>query len=178
MAKSVKGMASAMAKPSMPIVGERILPWVDTATRRNPMIGPVQENDTRVRVNAMRKILRRPLVFSDFSSILLLHDDGRVISNAPKNDAANTTRRRQKKMLNMALVERALRALAPKSNVTTRPSTTYITTIEIPYVTASRMAFERSLLRLRKKLTVMGMIGHTQGVRRARNPPAKPARKM
>ena len=48
MAKSVKGMASAMAKPSMPIVGERILPWVDTATRRNPMIGPVQENDTRV----------------------------------------------------------------------------------------------------------------------------------
>ena len=124
MAKSVNGMARAMAKPSIPMVGARMLPWVDTATRRNPMIGPVQEKDTRVRVNAMRKMLRRPLVFSDFSSILLLQEDGSVISNAPKKEAANTTRRRQKRMLKMALVERALRALAPKSMVTTRPSTT------------------------------------------------------
>ena len=96
------------------------------------MIGPVQENDTRVRVNAMRKMLSRPLVFSDFWSILLLQEDGSVISNAPKNEAAKTTSRRQKKMLNRALVERALSALAPKSMVTTRPNTTYITTMEMP----------------------------------------------
>ena len=29
------------------------------------MIGPVHEKDTRVRVNAMRKMLSMPLVFSD-----------------------------------------------------------------------------------------------------------------
>ena len=40
------------------------------------------------------------------------------------------------------------------------------------------MALERSLLRLRKKLTVMGMIGHTHGVSSARKPPTIPARKM
>ena len=95
-------------------------------------MGPVHENDTNVRVKAIRKILSMPLVFSDFMSILLLHDDGNVISNAPKNDAANTTSRRQKKILKMALVDRALRALAPKSKVTTSPRTTYITTIEMP----------------------------------------------
>ena len=142
------------------------------------MIGPVHENDTNVRVKAMRKMLSSPLVFSDFMSILLLHDDGSVISNAPKNEAANTMSSRQKKILNMALVERALRALAPKSSVTASPSTTYITTMDIPYVPASRIAFERSLLRLRKKLTVIGMIGHTHGVSSARNPPTNPAKKI
>ena len=40
------------------------------------------------------------------------------------------------------------------------------------------MAFVRSLLRLRKKDTVIGMMGHTQGVSSARNPPSSPARKM
>ena len=117
-------MARAIAKPSMPRVGPTMLPWVDTATSRKPMMGPVQENDTSVSVNAMRKMLSMPLVFSDFWSILLLHDDGCVISNAPKNEAANTMRSRQKNMLNTALVDRALSALAPKSSVTTRPSST------------------------------------------------------
>ena len=121
-----------MAKPSIPMVGARMLPCVLTATNRNPMMGPVHENDTKVRVKAMRKMLSIPLVFSDFWSILLLHDDGRVSSNAPKNEAANTTNRAQKKILNTALVERALRALAPKSMVTTNPNRTYITTMEMP----------------------------------------------
>ena len=88
------------------------------------MIGPVQEKDTSVRVNAMRKMLSSPVVFSDFWSILLLHDEGRVSSKAPKNEAANTTSSRQKKMLNSALVDSALSALAPKSIVTTNPSKT------------------------------------------------------
>ena len=34
------------------------------------------------------------------------------------------------------------------------------------------------LLRLRKKLTVIGMMGHTQGVNNATKPPKKPAIKM
>ena len=38
------------------------------------------------------------------------------------------------------------------------------------------MPLALSLVRLRKKLTVMGMMGHTQGVNSASNPPANPIR--
>ena len=131
-ANRVNGIASAMANPSMPIVGAMMLPWVDTATRSSPMMGPVHENETSVRVNAMRNMLSSPLADSDLRSILLLHDEGRVISKAPKNDAAKTTRSRQKKMLNTALVDIALSAFAPNSSVTASPSTTYITTMDTP----------------------------------------------
>ena len=47
-----------------------------------------------------------------------------------------------------------------------------------PYVSASRIAFFRSFVRFRKKLTVIGIIGHTQGVSKAINPPRNPAKKM
>ena len=40
------------------------------------------------------------------------------------------------------------------------------------------MAFFRSLVCFRKKLTVIGIIGHTQGVSRAINPPRNPAKKI
>ena len=57
-AKSVKGIASAIANPSIPMVGAMILPCVDTATSRKPMIGPVHEKDTSASVKAMRKMDR------------------------------------------------------------------------------------------------------------------------
>lgn len=116
----------------MPNAGATIEPVVDTSTKRNPMIGPVQENDTNVRVKAMRKMLSSPLVFSALLSTALLHDAGSVISKAPKNDAAKTTSIRKKKMLKMALVDKALRALAPNMSVIIRPKATYITMIDIP----------------------------------------------
>ena len=121
-----------MAKPNIPNAGAKIEPVVDTSTKRKPMMGPVQENDTSVRVNAMRKMLSNPLVFSALLSTALLHDAGSVISNAPKNEAANTTSIRKKKILNMALVDKALSALAPKMSVMISPKATYITMIEIP----------------------------------------------
>ena len=96
------------------------------------MIGPVHENDTNANVNAIRKMLSSPVVLSDFASILVDHDDGNVISNAPKKEAANTTKSKQKKILNTAFVAKAFRALAPKSNVTAKPSNTYITTMLNP----------------------------------------------
>ena len=123
-AKSVNGMASAMAKPNMPMVGPRMEPCVDTATRRNPMMGPVHENDTNASVKAMRKMESSPVVLSDLASTFDDHDEGSVSSKAPKKDAANTTNSRQNRMLNTALVARALRALAPKSSVTAKPSRT------------------------------------------------------
>ena len=42
------------------------------------------------------------------------------------------------------------------------------------YITASRIERLRDLLFLRKKLTVMGIIGHTHGVIKATRPPRKP----
>ena len=123
-AKRVNGNAKAIAKPSIPMAGATMLPDVDTSTNKKPMIGPVQEKDTNANVNAMRKMLSKPVVFSALLSTALLHDEGKVISNAPKKEMANTTSIRKKKMLKMALVERALRALAPKSKVTNKPKAT------------------------------------------------------
>ncbi len=96
------------------------------------MIGPVQENETRAKVNAIRNMLRSPLVFSALLSTALLHFDGNVISKAPKNDIAKTINIRKKNILNMALVESAFSALAPKISVTASPKVTYITTIDTP----------------------------------------------
>ena len=130
-ANTPKGMASPMLKPSIPRVGPRMFPCVDTVTSRKPMMGPVQEKDTRTRVNAIRKMERwavrndwRMDRLSAFSSIFVDHDEGSVSSNAPKNEAAKTTSNRAKKMLNQALVLSALRALAPNRAVTSSPKAT------------------------------------------------------
>ena len=176
MAKSVNGRARAMAKPSMPMAGPTIFPDVPISTRRKPIIGPVHEKLTRTRVNAMRKMLSRPVVDDALLSTALVHLEGRTISKPPRNDAPKTTRSRKKNMLNTAFVDSAFRADAPKRSVTARPSTRYMTMIDSPYVIASRTPFFlSSLARLRKKLTVIGMIGHTQGVSRAMNPPRSPS---
>lgn len=73
-----------MAKPNMPNAGAIILPVVDTSTNRNPIIGPVQEKDTSDKVNAIRKMLSKPVVDSALLSTALLHFEGKVISNAPE----------------------------------------------------------------------------------------------
>ena len=98
-ANNVNGNASAKAKPNIPTAGAAMSPEVAKSTNRKPMIGPVQENDTSERVNAMRKIDNSPLVLEALLSTLLAHDDGNAISNHPKKDSANTTSRRQKNML-------------------------------------------------------------------------------
>ena len=88
------------------------------------MMGPVQEKDTNDNVKAIRNMLSKPVVASALLSTALLHLEGNVISKAPKKEAANTTSIRQKKMLKMALVERAFSALAPKIAVMASPSVT------------------------------------------------------
>ena len=69
----------------------------------------------------MRKMLSRPVVCSALLSTALLHFEGRVISKAPKNEAAKTTSIRQNRILKMALVDKAFKALAPKINVMASP---------------------------------------------------------
>ena len=96
----------------------------ETCTSRNQIMGPVQEKDTSDKVNAIRKMLSKPLVASALLSTAVLHLEGNVISNAPKKEAANTTSIRQKRILNTAFVESAFSALAPKISVMASPSVT------------------------------------------------------
>ena len=121
-AKSVKGKARAIAKPSIPSAGPRMLPCVLTSTSRKPMIGPVQEKLTRVRVNAIRKMESRPLVLPALESTLFAQLSGNLISNHPKKLSAKTTSRRKKKILNTAFVANALSDDAPKRAVISNPS--------------------------------------------------------
>ena len=122
MAKSVNGKARAKEKPNMPTAGPMRLPEVAKSTSRKPTMGPVQEKLTRASVKAIRKMESSPVVAEALLSTALPHLSGRRISNHPKKLSANITNKRQNRMLNTALVAKALSALAPKMAVTTRPS--------------------------------------------------------
>ena len=121
MANSVKGRASARAKPNIPTAGASQLPVVVVCTNNMPMIGPVQENDTSTSVNAIRKMLNRPLVSEALVSTLLAQLSGSLISNQPKKLRANTTSNRKRNTLKTALVDIAFSVSLPKSAVTSSP---------------------------------------------------------
>jgi hypothetical protein len=122
-AKRVNGSARAIANPNIPTAGAMMLPVVETSTKRKPMIGPVHEKETKVKVNAIKKIATIPLAFSALLSTAVLHEEGKVISKAPKKEAAKITNIKKKMMLKMAFVESEFRALAPKIKVMAKPST-------------------------------------------------------
>ena len=122
MAKRANGMANANANPSMPTVGAIQLPEVTVSTSSSPMIGAVQENETRTNVNAIRKMEIMPVVFEAFESTEFDQLSGSLISNHPKKENANTTNSRKRKMLNTALVESSLSLLGPKMAVTSIPT--------------------------------------------------------
>ena len=88
------------------------------------MMGPVQLKLTRLRVNAMRKMLSRPVVASALLSTLDVQLLGRVISKPPRKLAAKTTSMRKKRMLKKAFVERSFSAEAPKTVVMMSPRAT------------------------------------------------------
>ena len=121
-AKSVKGKANARANPNIPSAGASQLPLVAVSTNSKPTMGAVQENDTNTRVKAMRKMLSNPLVCEAFESTAFAQRSGSLISNHPKNDRANTTNNKKRKMLNIAFVDIAFSVSLPKSAVTSNPS--------------------------------------------------------
>ena len=121
-ANSVNGRANAKAKPNMPTAGAIQLPLVVVSTSSNPMIGAVHENDTSTNVNAIRKIEIKPLVADALESTLSAHEEGSLISNQPKKLRANTTKSRNRKILNTALVDIAFSVSLPKSAVTKSPN--------------------------------------------------------
>ena len=96
-ANNAKGSANASENPNIPIKGP-IPPIVADSTNNVPTMGPVQEKETKARVKAMKKIPKNPPLF-EAESALVTHVFGRLISNAPRNEIANTTRRRKKNKL-------------------------------------------------------------------------------
>jgi hypothetical protein len=85
-ANTVNGRAKAIANAAIVMIGIHTPPLVELMITE-PTIGPVQENDTSTRVNAIKKIPTKPPLSAP-SSLLLTSDEGNVISNAPRNDAA------------------------------------------------------------------------------------------
>ena len=73
-----------------------------------PKIGPVQENETIANVSAMKNAPNNPPA-SAFLSILFANPAGRVISNNPKNERANTMKITKNTMFRGTLVEMSFR---------------------------------------------------------------------
>ena len=121
MAKRLNGMDNANANPNIPIAGPIAVPIEAACTNKVPIIGPVQENDTKTSVNDMKKMLSTPVVESALLSNLLVQEAGSTSSNAPRKEIANTTNSKKNRMLKIALVERSFKALAPKIPVISNP---------------------------------------------------------
>ena len=81
------------------------------------------ENDTSVSVRAIKKMPPSPVAVA-LRSVPVLQLEGSVISYNPKNERANTTSIRKNMMFTMALVAKALRALAPNISVMAKPIAT------------------------------------------------------
>ena len=177
----------------MVTMGVQNCPWVDLM-RTVPTMGPVQEKETSTRVKAMKKTPTRP-PRSAFLSLLLTREEGRVISKAPKKEAAKM-RKTAKKMrlgsqwvanqLNISAVTAAppIRRVRP---IIKQMGSVYSRTMKRPYIKALKRPAAGEADPLRKKDTVIGTIGKTQGVssmaspqrmasrtRAQREPPAVP----
>src|SRR5690606_29905572 len=120
MANSTNGTARANENPNIPMAGPRRSPLVAASTNNVPMIGPVQEKETTAKLADIKNRPTNPPL-SDPASILLTKELGSVISKAPKNEAANTTKSKKKKKLNIPLVDKAFKASAPKAIVINMP---------------------------------------------------------
>src|ERR1700748_495468 len=103
-ANNANGNARPIEKPIIPTAGPAIPP-LPASTSNGPTIGPVQENDTITNVSAMKKIPPK-LDTLALESVLFVHEDGKVISNAPRNEIPNMINTRKKNMFATQLVER------------------------------------------------------------------------
>src|SRR5690625_7133881 len=116
-----KGRAKAIEKPNMPIAGPKRSPFAAASTNNVPMMGPVHEKETNAKLKDMKNNPMRPPL-SDFASILLTNELGSWISNAPKKEAAKTTKSKKNKKLNIPLVLSSFKAVEPKIMVTNMPN--------------------------------------------------------
>ena len=104
-AKITNGKANPTPKPNIAIVNKVAPPSVDkTPPITAPNAGPVHENDTMIRVNAMKKIPAKPPLL-DALSTLFANEEGIVISKAPKNEIAKTIKIMKKNIFKYGFVE-------------------------------------------------------------------------
>ncbi len=122
-AKRVNGMAKARENPNIPTAGPSSEPFDPASTSNVPIIGPVQEKLTKLKVKAMKKMPSIPPLL-DASSALFTQLDGRVISKAPKKLAAKMTKRAKNARLNQGFVAIWFKASDPKMTLTARPRAT------------------------------------------------------
>ena len=109
-----------MLKASMVTIGVQNSPWV-LLIRTVPTMGPVQLKLTSTSVSARKNTPRRPPL-SLLASAWVVQLDGKVISNAPKNDAANSMKITKNRMLGSQCVLSQLKISAvtvspPRSHV-------------------------------------------------------------
>ena len=172
----VNGSANATENASIVTIGVQNSPSVDLMSTV-PTIGPVQENETSTSVRAMKKIPIRPPL-SECLSDLLTSEVGRTISNAPKNEAANTMNTMKNMMFGIQCVASQLNMSAVTASPPTilvisiirEIGTVYRSTMNSPYMAALNLPAAGVDDPLRKKDTVIGTIGNTHGVRSAANP--------
>src|SRR5690606_29189516 len=120
-ANSVNGIAKARENANIPMIGLMNAPPADE-TKILPTSGPVHENDTSTRVNAIKKTPIRP-PFSALLSTLVMNVPGKVISNNPRKDKPKTTKTAKKMRFGIHSVERWLAVSGPISGATAIPTT-------------------------------------------------------
>jgi len=113
-----------------------------------------------------------------FASTLLVHEEGRVISKAPKKDIPKIIKSTNTKMLNTALVEIRYKVSLPKISVRKNAKTVNIAMIEKEYNVAFFIPSDLDLLLFKKKVTVTGNIAYKQGCNTEINPHLNPSKKV
>ncbi len=93
------------------------------------MIGPVHEKETTTNVSAIKNIPTK-LPVPALLSALLLHELGKPISNAPKNEIPKIKNIRKKIMFAIQLVAKLFNAAGPKITVIKNPSKVKIIMME------------------------------------------------
>src|ERR1043166_1487032 len=102
-AKKVNGSANPSEKPNIPSAGPTMPPRL-AATSSGPMMPLVQENDTITSVSAMKKMPLKELVPAR-KSVLLVQEEGSVISKAPRKEIPKMIKTAKKKRFAIQLLE-------------------------------------------------------------------------
>jgi hypothetical protein len=113
-----------------------------------------------------------------FASTLLVHEEGKVISKAPKKDIPKIIKRTNTKMLKMALVEIRYKVSLPKISVRKNAKTVNIAMMEKEYKVAFFIPSDLDRLLFKKKVTVTGNMAYKQGCNTEINPHLNPSKKV
>ena len=123
MANNVNGRANATANPPIPIAGANKAPSAADSTNKVPIIGPVHEKETKLKVNAIKKIPISPPL-SAFPSALFTQELGIRISNAPKKEIAKKMNIPKKIKFIQTFVDKSFNPVGPNKAVITNPKLT------------------------------------------------------